>query len=91
MYNKFFKAQKNLIQTLNSPTQSFEGKNLYFEKISFWDFCEFFCEKLTKIGVNFYGFRLWENNSKKKRKKAKKKFKKAKSFCSKNKGKNRLN
>jgi hypothetical protein len=27
-----------------------------------------------KIRVNFYGFRLWENNSKKKRKKAKKKI-----------------
>jgi hypothetical protein len=42
-------------------------------EISFWDFCEIFCEKLTKIGVNFYGFRLWKNNSKKKWKKAKKK------------------
>jgi hypothetical protein len=44
-----------------------------------------------KIGVNFYGFKLWKNNSKKNPKKAKKKFEKAKSFCSKNKGKNRLN
>jgi hypothetical protein len=57
----------------------------------FWDFCGISCEKLTKIRVNFYGFMLWKNNSKKNLKKAKKKFEKAKSFCSKNKGKNRLN
>jgi hypothetical protein len=52
-YNKFLKAQKNLIKTLNSPIQSFAGKSLYFAEISFWDFCEIFCEKLTKIGAIF--------------------------------------
>ena len=46
--------------------QSFTDKNLYFTEISFRDFCKNSCEKLTKIGANFYGFRLWENNSKKK-------------------------
>ena len=31
----------------------FADKKLYFAKISFWDFCEIFCEKLTKIGAKF--------------------------------------
>jgi hypothetical protein len=34
---------------------------------------------------------LWQNKSLKNLKKAKKKFEKAKTFCSENKGKNRLN
>ncbi len=49
MYNKFFKAQKNLIETLIFCNSKFADKNLYFAEISFWDFCEIFCEKLTKI------------------------------------------
>ena len=53
MYNKFLNAQQNLIQTLNFLFQSFIGKNLYFTEISFWDFCEIFCEKLTKFKVVF--------------------------------------
>ena len=40
-----------------------------------------------KIGVNFYGFMLWENNSKKNLKKAKKKFEKARVFAQKTKEK----
>ena len=49
MYNNFLKAQKNIIQTLIFHNSKFTDKYLCFKEISFWNFCEIFCEKLMKI------------------------------------------